>query len=203
MDKKLHLVLSLICALCFTTCLSAQDTTQEAEKPKVQKQERKKKALKKQKDRIAQRIAKDFKATELTDDQTKQISDWVEENFETLKGIQKKVDGFIGKEEKKTVNAAVKKARAAGTKWPEAMKTAYEEIGLSEEDQESVTALNKERNGMFDEIKKSVVATFSEDQKKAMAATKKKGGKGKGKKGKKEKTETETTSVSVSLPGMT
>jgi len=203
MDKKLHLVLSLICALCFTTCLSAQDATQETEKPKVQKQERKKKkGLKKQKDRIAQRVARNFKATELTEDQTKQIADWVDENFEALKGIQKKVDGFIGKEEKKVVNAAVKKARAAGTKWPEAMKTAYEEIGLSEEDQKSVTALNKERNGMFDEIQKSVTATLSEDQKKAVDAAKKKGGKGKGKKGKK-KEKTETTSVSVSLPGMT
>ena len=189
MKKKLLIVFALICSLCFTTGLSAQDATQETDKKaKVQKQDRKKnKGIQKQKTRLIERITKGISAVELTEDQTKALAGLVDENFDSIKSLQKKIDGFISKDERKTLNQAVKKARAEGTKWPAAMKIAYEEIGLSEEDQKSVTALNEERNGMFDKIQKEIVATFSEDQKKVLSEAKAKAKKGKGKKGKGEK----------------
>ena len=203
MQKKLPVILALICALCFTTGLSAQDATQETTDKTVQKQDRKKKkGDAKKKTRLAKRAIKGIESIELTEDQQKQLAGLIDENFETLQSMQGKIDGFIGKDERKTMNAAVKKARGEGVKWPEAMKIAYEEIGLSDEDQKSVTALNTERNQLMDKIKKAVTDTFSDDQKKALAALKGKGkGKGKGKKGK--KADADTTSVSVSLPAMT
>jgi Sec7-like guanine-nucleotide exchange factor len=184
MEKKLPFILALVCALCFTTGLSAQDTTQKNTDKTVQKQDRKKKkGAGKQKTRLAKRAIKGLEAVELTEDQQKKLAGLVDENFKTLKSLQRKIDGFIDRDKRKTMNAAVKKARGEGVKWPEALKIAYEEIGLSAEDQESVQALNEERNTLFDNIKKEITDTFSDDQKKALAATKGKKAKRKGKEG--------------------
>jgi len=189
MEKKIHVVLALIFALCITTGVSAQDAPEKSEKAKVQKQNRKRNKGKKQKERLAQRIMKSASSVELTEDQKTKLAALIDEKFETIQATQKKIDGFIGKDDRKTLNAAVKKARGEGKAWREAMTIAYEEIGLSEEDQKSVKALNEERNGLFDTMQKEIVATFSEDQKKTLkeARAKNRKGKGKGKKGKGDK----------------
>lgn len=206
MEKKLHTFLALIIALCITTGATAQDTTEKPEKAKVQEQDRKgKQKAKKQKERLAKRTMRSISSIELTEDQQKQLASLIDENFDTVQAMQKKIDGIISKDQRKPLNAAAKKARDAGKPWTEAMKAAHKEIGLSEEDSNTVQTLNQERNALFEKIKKEIVATFSDDQKKAMKAVQsKKGKRGQGKngksgksgKGKKSKTEKSSDSES-------
>ena len=182
MEKKLHIVLALVFALFLTTGVSAQDTTEKTETAKVEKQKKKGGKKKKAKARFAKVLKKNI-GVELTDDQQKKLVSLIDENLETLDANQKKLDELIGKENKKKLSTAMKTARKDGKTRKEATKIGYEEIGLSEDAQKSVMALNKERSDLMSEMKDEIIAMFSEDQKKEMKASKKK--KGNGKKGKK------------------
>ena len=182
MEKKLHIVLALVFALFLTTGVSAQDTTEKTETAKVEKQKKKGGKKKKAKARFAKVLKKNI-GVELTDDQQKKLVSLIDENLETLDANQKKLDELIGKENKKKLSTAMKTARKDGKTRKEATKIGYEEIGLSEDAQKSVMALNKERRDLMSEMKDEIIAMFSEDQKKEMKASKKK--KGNGKKGKK------------------
>lgn len=187
MEKKLHIVLALVFALFLTTGVSAQDTTEKTETAKVEKQKKKGGKKKKAKARFAKVLKKNI-GVELTDDQQKKLVSLIDENLETLDANQKKLDELIGKENKKKLSTAMKTARKDGKTRKEATKIGYEEIGLSEDAQKSVMALNKERRDLMSEMKDEIIAMFSEDQKKEMKASKKKKGNGKkgnGKKGKK------------------
>lgn len=199
MSKKL-LMFALALAFCFSSNLSAQDAEQQSEKPaKVQKRKgKKKKGQEKQKAALGKRIAKGLAAVELTDEQKKQLTELVEKHFEDINAIKKKIDGYIPKEDRKALNKATAAARKEGKKWAEATKVGHDAIGLSEEDQKAVVALNKERNAMFAKIKEAVAASFTDEQKEAM---KKKSGKAKGKKNKKK--DEKTLPVSINLPSMT
>ena len=182
MEKKLHIVLALVFALFLTTGVSAQDTTEKTETAKVEKQKKKGGKKKKAKARFAKVLKKNI-GVELTDDQQKKLVSLIDENLETLDANQKKLDELIGKENKKKLSTAMKTARKDGKTRKEATKIGYEEIGLSEDAQKSVMALNKQRRDLMSEMKDEIIAMFSEDQKKEMKASKKK--KGNGKKGKK------------------
>ena len=182
MEKKLHIVLALVFALFLTTGVSAQDTTEKTETAKVEKQKKKGGKKKKAKARFAKVLKKNI-GVELTDDQQKKLVSLIDENLETLDANQKKLDELIGKENKKKLSTAMRTARKDGKTRKEATKIGYEEIGLSEDAQKSVMALNKERRDLMSEMKDEIIAMFSEDQKKEMKASKKK--KGNGKKGKK------------------
>lgn len=206
MVKKLLPCLALICTLSLTSALSAQDDAKEAEKPKAKQVDKKEKAKQKKVSQISQRVLRDLKGVELTEDQTKKLSELVEAKLDTIKDLQKQGNNLVNKEDRKTISKELKKARTDGKPWAEATKAAWDKVGISKEDQTKLKDINKQRNDLFAQIQSDLTATFSEDQKKAMNATKKKGkGKGKGKKGKKKKKEAEgdNTSVSVSLPGMT
>ncbi len=207
MGKKLHLILALTCALCFSTGLSAQDdSAQETDKPKATQQKKKGKKgqqAAKQKQRLAARVTKEL-SVELSEDQKKQLMELVGEKREKLNEIQKGINEFVNKENRKAIATAVKEARQAGKSQKEAMKSAWDKVGISEDDQAKIVELNAQRNEIFKGIKETIAATFSDDQKAAMKAKrgKRKKGGAKGKKAKKD-ADGELTSVSINLPGMT
>ena len=137
-----------------------------------------------------------FGAAELTDAQKKQLKQLVAAKREELSTIRSGLSEMISKEDAKSIRAAVRKSIKEGSDKAEAQKAAWSEVGLSVEDQAKVSELQKKRVEIEEGITKEIVATFSEEQKEAMKASKKGKGKGakdkaaKGKKGKK-KAETE------------
>jgi len=207
MGKKIHLILAFTCALCFTTGVSAQDT----EAPKAAKTAKKDKDNKGHSKHFT-RIASEFGSAELTKEQKTNLTALVEAKREELTALQKEVSELFGKENNKAIQRSMRKTLRAGKTKEEAMKMAFDEAGISAEDQVKATALHDQRIGIYKGIKDEIVATFSEEQNEAMKVAKPKKGKakkGKDKKGKgkdkkdQKKTEGDTTSVSVSLPGMT
>jgi hypothetical protein len=189
MVKQL-LLFTLALAFCFPSSLSAQEAEQQgAEAPaKVQKRKgKKKRGEEKQKAALGKRITKGFGKVELTDDQKEKLKQLIEKHFEDISAIKKKVDGYISKDDRKELNKATAAARKEGKKWAEATKIGHEAIGLSEEDQKAVVALNKERNSLHAKIKEAMVASFTDEQKEAM---KKKIKNKKGKKNKKKEIDT-------------
>ena len=194
MRNKFHLILALACALCFTTSLSAQDT-EKPEKPKAAKKAKGAKAKQSP-------MMRAFGAAELTDAQKKQMKELVAAKKEEMAAIRTSMSELVSKEDAKTIKMAVRKAIKGGSDKAAAQKAAWDEVGLSAEDQATLSELQKKRMEIEKGITDEIVATFSDEQKAAMKAGKK-GKAGKEKKPKGEKKEKDLTSVSVSLPAMT
>ena len=175
MKNKIHLLLALACVLCFSSTLVAKDADK-PEKPKAAKKE------KAGKDKHAA-IMRAFGSAELTDAQKKQLSQLVSAKKEEMLEIRTGLSELVSKEDSKAIRMAVRKAIKGGMDKAEAQKAAWAEVGLSAEDQAKVSALQKKRSEMEQEITSKIVATFSDEQKEAMKIPKK----GKGAKAKKGK----------------
>ena len=176
MVKKLIPCLALICTLSLTTCLSAQDAAKQ-EKTETSQKAKKGQAKKKKGSQFEKRMLKEMKAVELTDDQKKKLTELVEAQTDTLNGLKTQADSIVSKENRKTLSEAIKQARADGKPGAEATKIGWEKIGLSADDQETLKGIDKQRNEIHAKIKSDLAATFTEEQKTAMASAKKAKGK--------------------------
>ena len=178
MKSKLHLILALVCVLCVTTSLSAQDVDQ-PEKPKAAKKAKRKKAK-------PSPYANLFGGAELNEAQKSQLTALAAAKKEEMSAIQTSVSELVTKENAKSIRVAMRKSVKGGMDVAEAQKAAWVEVGLSDEDQAKLVELQAQRSKIEQDIKTEIVATFSDEQKTAMA-TKAKKGKGKGGKKKKGK----------------
>ena len=188
MKNKFYLILALACVLCFTTSLAAQDADK-PEKPKAAKKAKAKKARKSP-------YTKLFGGVEFTETQKTQLTELASAKKKELLVIRKGVGELVSKEKAKSIRLAVRKSVKGGMSETAAQKAAWEEVGLSVENQAKLTQLYKQRTELEQGLVKEIVATFSDEQKAAMKAglekakkgstkgSKKK--KGKNKKGKKE-----------------
>ena len=179
MKNKFHLILALACVLCFSTSLVAQDLDK-PEKPKAAKKAKRRKGKKAP-------YANLFGGAELTDAQKTQLAELASTKNEEMTSIRKSVSELVTKENAKTIRFSIRKSTRGGMDPVAAQKAAWEEVGLSAEDQAKLTELQKQRSAIEKTIVTDMVATFSEEQKEAMKAGPKKGKKGAGKGGKKKK----------------
>ena len=161
MQNKVHLILALACVLCFSANLSAQDAEQ-AEKPKAA--EKSKKGKKKQ----PRAAAKLFGGATLTEAQLQQFSTLMSEKKAELSSIKSNLSELISKENAASIKTATRKAMKEGKNRAGALKAAWEEIGLTAEQQEKVSALLEQRREIERGIKEKIVATFSDEQKDAL-----------------------------------
>ena len=186
MRNKIQLILALACVLCFSTTTLAAKDADKPEKPMAAKK------VKGVKANMAP-FMRAFGSAELNEAQKKQLSELVSAKKEEMMAIRSGMTELISKEDAKTIRGAIRKATKDGMDKAAAQKDAWDEAGLSVEDQAKATALQKKKTEMEQEITDKVVATFSEEQKEAMKVPKKmKGAKGKkGKKGKKQAEEME------------
>ena len=193
MRNKTYLLLALACVLCLSTNLAAKDADA-PEKPKAAKK------AKGPKVKVAPYM-RAFGSAELTEAQKTQVSELVTAKKEEILAIRAGLSELISREDNKKIQGDIRKAVKGGTDKAAAQKAAWDEAGISAEDQSKVAALQKQKAELEQEITDKVVATFSDEQKEAMKIPKK--GKGaKGKKGKKGKKKAESEDMEEDEDGM-
>ena len=155
MQKMTHLILVLVCAISFTTHLSAQDEEQD---PQIaQKATKASKSFKRR-----------FGAAELTEEQQAQLQALIYENWEGLSSSKAELRELVSKKDAKTIRRSVGKAVRSGVSKAEAHRTALAETDLSEEDQARAAALQTRLDEIEQGIIDQIAATFSEEQRTAM-----------------------------------
>lgn len=143
-----------------------------------------------QKKRIVQNVTKSLRKVELTETQKKKLAELVDEKFDAVAKIVSQLNALEPGDVHKKRMAAMKAAKKEGLKREAIVAAGFKEAGVSEGDQAKILELAKSRTKIMNSIRKSLVATFSEEQKEKFDAGKKKAsseGKnknGKGKKGK-------------------
>ena len=186
MKNKVTLILALVCLLCSSATLTAQEVDA-PEKPMAAKKAKGGKAK-------HATIMSAFGSAELTDEQKSQLSELISAKQEEMSTIRSEMGELVGPQDAKKIRRSVRLAMKDGAEKEAAQTAAWDEAGLSAEDQAKVAELLKQREAIEKGITSPVIATFSDEQKEAMKIPKepkvkgkgkrKKGGK-KGKKGKK------------------
>lgn len=167
------LFLGLLLSICFSVSALAQDAVQVENKAKTKQVQREKKNAAKKAERRKQKMvasfSKNYSAIELTEDQTAKLNELIAENYDTLSGFQTELEAVLDQETRKKRTTAMKAARKDGKNWAEATRIANEEVGLSEEDAETLKKLSKKRGEKMAQIKKTFSENLTDQQKEALA----------------------------------